>query len=108
MANLNKVMLIGRLGKDPEKRVTSTGSSVVNLPIATTEFYKDQQGNRQEKSEWHRVILWNKQADLAEQYLKKGSQIYCKTRFVMTLPLLFLLAQFKYKHNMFVLEHCFC
>jgi single-strand DNA-binding protein len=76
MASLNKVMLIGRLGTDPEKRVTQSGSSVVSLSLATTDYYKDQQGNKQEKTEWHKVVLWNRLADLAEQYLGKGRQVY--------------------------------
>jgi len=80
MANLNKVLLIGRLGKDPEKRVTSSGAPVTNLTIATTDFWVDQAGNKQEKTEWHRVVLWNRLADLAEKYLKKGSQVYIEGR----------------------------
>jgi single-strand DNA-binding protein len=76
MGSLNKVMLIGRLGSDIEKRVTQSGSSVATLSLATTDTYKDQQGNRQEKTEWHRVVLWNRLADLAEQYLSKGKQVY--------------------------------
>lgn len=74
--SLNKVMLICRLGTDPEKRVTKGGSSVVSFSAATTEKYKDQQGNKQERAEWHRVVLWNRLADLAEQYLSKGKQVY--------------------------------
>lgn len=74
--SVNKAIIIGRLGQDPEKRVTQGGKSVATLSVATTENYKDQQGNRQEKTEWHRVVLWDKLADLAEQYLKKGSQVY--------------------------------
>ena len=76
MGYLNKVMLIGRLGQDPEKRVTPAGHSVVNISLATTEYYKDKSGNKQEKTEWHRVIFWNRQAEIVEQYCKKGSQIY--------------------------------
>jgi single-strand DNA-binding protein len=76
MGNLNKVMIIGRISCDIEKRVTQSGSSVVSLDIATNENYKDQQGNRQERTEFHKVVLWNKLADLAEQYLGKGKQVY--------------------------------
>lgn len=76
MGNLNKVMLIGRLGQDPEKRVTPGGHSVVSISIATTEYFKDQSGNKQEKSEWHRVVFWNRLAEIVEQYCRKGSQIY--------------------------------
>ncbi|OGH00182.1 MAG: hypothetical protein A2600_06815 [Candidatus Lambdaproteobacteria bacterium RIFOXYD1_FULL_56_27] len=76
MGNLNKVLLIGRLGQDPEKRVTPTGHSVVTLNIATSERFNDKGGNKQERTEWHRVVFWDKSADLIEQYLKKGSQLY--------------------------------
>lgn len=76
MGSLNKVMLIGRLGNDPEKKTTQSGSTVTNLSLATSENYKDKQGNKQEKTTWHKIILWNKLADLAEQYLSKGKQIY--------------------------------
>jgi single-strand DNA-binding protein len=76
MGNLNKVLLIGRLGQDPEKRMTPAGHSVVNISLATTEYFKDQAGNRQERTEWHRVVFWNRQAEIIEQYTRKGSQIF--------------------------------
>jgi len=76
MGYLNKVLLIGRLGQDPEKKVTQTGQSVASISLATTEYYKDKSGSKQEKTEWHKVVFWGKQADLVEQYCKKGSQIY--------------------------------
>ncbi len=76
MGYLNKVLLIGRLGQDPEKRITPSGHTVVNISLATTEYFKDQSGNKQERTEWHRVVFWNRQAELIEQYCKKGSQIY--------------------------------
>ena len=76
MGYLNKVLLIGRLGQDPEKRVTQTGQSVVNVSLATTDYYKDKSGNRQERTEWHRLVFWNRQAEIVEQYCKKGSQLY--------------------------------
>jgi len=76
MGNLNKVILIGRLGQEPEKRVTSGGHSVVTLSLATSEKFKDKSGQQQEKTEWHRVIFWNRAADIIEQYLHKGSQLY--------------------------------
>ena len=78
MGNLNKVLLIGRLGKDPEKRVTSSGKSVVNITLATTDFYKDQSGNRQENTEWHKLVFWGKIAEIIERYCRKGSQIYAE------------------------------
>lgn len=76
MGNLNKVLLIGRLGQDPEKRITPAGHSVVNVSLATTEFFRDQSGNKQERTEWHRVVFWNRQAEVVEQYCRKGSQLY--------------------------------
>ncbi len=76
MGYLNKVLLIGRLGQDPEKRITPAGHSVVNVSLATTEYFKDQSGNKQERTEWHRVVFWNRQAEIVEQYCRKGSQIY--------------------------------
>ncbi len=76
MGNLNKVMLIGFLGQDPEKRVTSGGHSVVSVNLATTERFNDKEGNRQERTEWHRLVFWNKSADFIEQYCKKGTQLY--------------------------------
>ena len=74
--SLNKVMLIGNVGVDPEQRTTSTGTSVVSLTLATNEKWTDKQGNKQEKTEWHRVAMFNKLAELAIQYVKKGSKIY--------------------------------
>jgi single-strand DNA-binding protein len=76
MATLNKVQLIGRLGQDPEMRTTPSGASVVNISLATSEYSKDQSGNRQERTEWHRVVFWNKLAEVVGQYCHKGSQIY--------------------------------
>ncbi len=76
MGYLNKVLLIGRLGQDPEKRITPSGHTVVNISLATTEYFKDQGGNKQERTEWHRVVLWNRLAEIVEQYCQKGSQIY--------------------------------
>lgn len=76
MANLNKMLIIGFLGQDPEKKVTPNGNSVATVSIATTEKFNDKSGNKQEETEWHRVVFWNKQADLIAQYCKKGSQVY--------------------------------
>ena len=76
MGNLNKVLPIEYLGQDPEKRITPSGHAVVNVNIATTEHFKDQSGSKQERTEWHRVVFWNKQAELVAQYCRKGSQIY--------------------------------
>jgi len=76
MAGVNKVILVGNLGKDPEVRHLESGASVANFPIATTETYKDREGNRKEQTEWHNIVLWRGLADIAEKYLKKGNQIY--------------------------------
>ncbi len=78
--SLNKVTLIGNLGADPEVRSTSNGSKVATLSVATSNQWKDKSGEKQEKTEWHRVVLWNSQyrklADVAEQYCKKGDKVY--------------------------------
>jgi single-strand DNA-binding protein len=78
--SLNKVILIGNLGADPEVRSTSNGSRVATLSLATSRRWKNQSGEQQEKTEWHRVILWNNKgsglADLAEKYMKKGDKLY--------------------------------
>ena len=76
MAGVNKVILVGNLGKDPEVRHLENGASVANFSIATSETYKDKNGNRQEQTEWHNVVLWRGLAQIAEKYLRKGSQIY--------------------------------
>ena len=74
--SLNKVMIIGRLGQDPELKYTPQGSAVCTISLATDEGYKDQQGNQVDKTEWHRVVMWRKLAEIAGQYLKKGSLVY--------------------------------
>lgn len=76
MAGVNKVILIGNLGKDPEVRHLENGAAVANFPIATTESYKDKNGNRQDQTEWHNIVLWRGLAEIAEKYLRKGNQIY--------------------------------
>ena len=80
MANLNKVTLIGRLGQDPEIRYTQSGSAVANATIATNDYWTDKQGEKQERTEWHSLVLWGRLADLAQSYLKKGSQVYVEGR----------------------------
>ena len=80
MANLNKVMLIGRFGQDPEIRYTQSGSAVANATIATNDYWTDKQGEKQERTEWHSLVLWDRLADLAQSYLKKGSQVYVEGR----------------------------
>ncbi len=76
MAGVNKVILIGHLGKDPEVRHLENGTSVANFTLATSESYKDKAGNRIDQTEWHNVVVWRGLADVAEKFLKKGSQIY--------------------------------
>jgi single-strand DNA-binding protein len=73
---LNKVMLIGNLGADPETRFTQDGTCVCNLRLATTEKFKSRAGEQQERTEWHRVVLWGRLGEIANQYLKKGARVY--------------------------------
>ena len=80
MASLNKAILIGNLGKDPEMRYMPNGDAVVNFSIATTESYKDRDGNKQDKTEWHNIVIYGKLAEIAGQYLKKGSPVYIEGR----------------------------
>ena len=76
MASVNKVILIGNLGADPEMRYLPSGEAVANLRIATTDTWKDRDGNKQEATEWHRVSFFGKTAEVCGQYLKKGSAVY--------------------------------
>jgi single-strand DNA-binding protein len=76
MASINKVILIGNLGRDPEVRYTQNGNAVANINLATNEVWNDKSGQRQERTEWHRVVVWGKQAEIAKEYLSKGRQIY--------------------------------
>ncbi len=78
--SVNKVILVGRLGKDPETRYTSGGQAVCNFSLATDETFKDRNGERQKRTEWHRIVMWGKLAEIAQQYLKKGAQIYVEGR----------------------------
>src|SRR4051812_48440587 len=80
MASLNKVMIIGNLGRDPEVRYTANGDAVANLAIATTDSWKDKSGEKQEKTEWHRVVMYGRQAEIAGEYLKKGRPVYIEGR----------------------------
>jgi len=80
MASVNKVILIGNLGRDPETRYTTGGDAVTNINIATTETWKDKAGEKQEKTEWHRVVLFGRQAEIAGEYLKKGRSVYIEGR----------------------------
>lgn len=76
MAAVNKAILIGNLGKDPEVRFTQSGRAVASFPIATTESWMDQESGRQERTEWHNIVVWGKQAESCGQYLSKGRQVY--------------------------------
>jgi single-strand DNA-binding protein len=80
MASVNKVILIGNLGRDPETRYTTGGDAVTNLNIATSEQWKDKNGEKQERTEWHRVVLFGRQAEIAGEYLKKGRSVYIEGR----------------------------
>jgi single-strand DNA-binding protein len=74
--SVNKVILVGRLGSDPEVRYTPGGAAVANFSLATNESWKDKNGQKQERTEWHRIVTWGRLAELSGQYLKKGRQVF--------------------------------
>lgn len=78
--SLNKAMLIGNLGKDPELRYTASGVAVATFTIATNESWKDQDGNLQERTEWHNIVAWRKLAEICGEWLKKGKKVYLEGR----------------------------
>ncbi|MGB2868609.1 MAG: single-stranded DNA-binding protein [Bacteroidota bacterium] len=78
--SINKVTLIGNLGKDPELRYTSSGVAVASFTVATNESWKDQDGNVQERTQWHNLVAWRKLAEICGEYLKKGSKVYIEGR----------------------------
>ncbi|MGE3402795.1 MAG: single-stranded DNA-binding protein [Vicinamibacterales bacterium] len=80
MGSVNKVILVGNLGRDAELRYTPGGAAVATLNLATTEVWNDRNNQRQEKTEWHRVVLWGKQAESLQEYLTKGKQIFVEGR----------------------------
>ena len=80
MGSVNKVILVGNLGRDAELRYTPGGAAVATLNLATTEVWNDKAGQKQEKTEWHRIVLWGKQAESLQEYLTKGKQIYVEGR----------------------------
>ena len=81
MASVNKVILVGNLGRDPETRYSPDGAAITNVSIATTDTWKDKaSGEKQEKTEWHRVVFFDRLAEIAGEYLKKGSQVYVEGR----------------------------
>ena len=78
--SLNKVMLIGNLGRDPELKVTPSGQALARFSVATTETWKNPQGEKQSKTEWHNIVVWGKQAETAEKFLRKGKQVLIEGR----------------------------
>jgi single-strand DNA-binding protein len=78
--SVNKVILVGRLGHDPETRFTSGGQSVCNFTVATDEVFRDRAGERQKRTEWHRIVMWGKLAEIGQQYLKRGTMVYLEGR----------------------------
>jgi single-strand DNA-binding protein len=80
MSGVNKAILVGHLGADPEMRHTQSGTAVATFRVATTERYNDRSGERQERTEWHRVVTWAKLAEICNTYLKKGKQVYIEGR----------------------------
>jgi single-strand DNA-binding protein len=74
--SVNKVILVGNLGRDPEVRFTGGGRAVAKFPVATSETWNDAEGSRQERTEWHNIVVWGKQAETCGQYLQKGRQVY--------------------------------
>jgi single-strand DNA-binding protein len=78
--SVNRVILVGRLGRDPETRYTGGGQAVANFSVATDESYRDRNGERQKRTEWHKIVVWGKQAEIAQQYLKKGSLVFIEGR----------------------------
>ena len=76
MASINKVILVGHLGRDPEMRYTPSGAPVANFTLATNDVWTDKAGQKQERTEWHRIVVWGKTAEIAGQYLSKGKQVY--------------------------------
>jgi single-strand DNA-binding protein len=80
MASVNRVILIGNLGRDPELRYTQSGSAVANFTLATNERWRDKDGNNQERTEWHRIVVWGRTAENCAQYLQKGRSVYVEGR----------------------------
>lgn len=80
MAGVNKVIIVGRLGSDPEVKTVSANNNVARLSIATSESWTDREGQKQERTEWHRVVVWGRLADLCGKYLTKGRQVYVEGR----------------------------
>jgi single-strand DNA-binding protein len=80
MASVNKAIIVGNLGRDPEMRYTASGDTISSFSVATTETWKDKQGEKQEKTEWHNITIFGKLGEIAGEYLKKGSSVYLEGR----------------------------
>ena len=80
MAAVNKAIILGNLGRDPEVRFTQSGRAVANFPVVTTDTWMDQENGRQERTDWHNIVVWGKQAETCGQYLSKGRQVYVEGR----------------------------
>ena len=80
MSSVNKAIIIGHLGQDPDVRYTQSGAAVANFSLATNEYWNDKEGNRQERTEWHRIVVWGRTAETCKQYLSKGRQVYVEGR----------------------------
>jgi single-strand DNA-binding protein len=80
MAGVNKVIIVGNVGRDPEVRFTKAGTAVATFSVATSERFKDRDGDKQERTEWHRVVAWAQLADICGKYLRKGKQVYIEGR----------------------------
>jgi single-strand DNA-binding protein len=80
MASVNKAILIGNLGKDPELRYTPSGQAVASFPLATTDRFKDKEGNWQERTDWHNIVVWGRQGETSKEYLRKGRSAYVEGR----------------------------
>lgn len=80
MASVNKAIIVGNLGRDPEMRYTQSNTAVTNFTVATTDTWSDRNGEKQERTEWHRVVAWGRLAEICGQYLQKGKQVYIEGR----------------------------
>ena len=80
MSGVNKVILVGNLGRDPEMRYTPSGTAVANFTVATSERFTDKSGDKQERTEWHRIVAWGRLAEICNEYLRKGKQVYLEGR----------------------------
>ena len=103
MAGVNKVILVGNLGKDPEVRHLDSGIAVANFSLATTENYKNKEGERVSQTEWHNIVLWRGLAEIAEKWLKKGSSVFIEGKIFYSVSAI----QWAQGINLTVANHCF-